>query len=197
MWDIPLITSKASLHRLIPLIPFSRKVNLKCQFCPAPSRPVLSSPWPPWPWRPWGSWKLYEEVGGQVVHKEVGCCLISYNLRLACIRMLEVIWLDRSEWMSEWISRDIYRGGQLKKTPCKIRIKEKKVLADWKSRDLTQEDCADLAAYGNIPSTDNLPLVSGNQVVYFFISPYGSIQANRQYTKDRNTAFVPKVWEID
>ena len=69
------------------------------------------------------------------------------------------------------------------------------MLADWKSRDLTQEDCADLAAYGNIPSTDNLPLVSGNQVVYFFISPYGSIQANRQYTKDRNTAFVPKVWE--
>ena len=64
------------------------------------------------------------------------------------------------------------------------------MLADWKSRDLTQEDCADLAAYGNIPSTDNLPLVSGNQVVYFFISPYGSIQANRQYTKDRNTAFV-------
>ena len=70
------------------------------------------------------------------------------------------------------------------------------MLADWKSRDLTQEDCADLAAYGNIPSTDNLPLVSGNQVVYFFISPYGSIQANRQYTKERNTAFVPKVWEL-
>ena len=59
------------------------------------------------------------------------------------------------------------------KTPCKIRTKRKKVLADWKSRDLTQEDCADLAAYGNIPSTDNLPLVSGNQVVYMsiFIGP--------------------------
>ena len=86
------------------------------------------------------------------------------------------------------------------KTPCKIRTKRKKVLADWKSRDLTQEDCADLAAYGNIPSTDNLPLVSGNQVVYmfiFFLSPYSCIQANRQNMKDGNTAFVPKVWEIN
>ena len=28
----------------------------------------------------------------------------------------------------------------------------KKVLVDWESTNLTQEDCADLAAYGNIPS---------------------------------------------
>ena len=38
----------------------------------------------------------HEEVGSymmklEVVHKEVGGCLISYNLRLACVRKLEVI----------------------------------------------------------------------------------------------------------
>ena len=54
------------------------------------------------------------------------------------------------------------------------------MLADWKSRDLTQEDCADLAAYGNIPSTDNLPLVSGNQVVYMFIFSYLRMAAYRR-----------------
>ena len=54
------------------------------------------------------------------------------------------------------------------------------MLADWKSRDLTQEDCADLAAYGNIPSTDNLPLVSGNQVVNMFIFSYLRMAAYRQ-----------------
>ena len=71
------------------------------------------------------------------------------------------------------------------KTPCKIRTKRKKVLADWKSRDLTQEDCADLAAYGNIPSTDNLPLVSGNQVVYMFIFSYLRMAAYRQIGRIR------------
>ena len=30
----------------------------------------------------------------EVVHKEVGGCLISYNLQLACVMMLEVIWPD-------------------------------------------------------------------------------------------------------
>ena len=40
-----------------------------------------------------------EEVGSymrmlEVVHKEVGGCLISYNLRLACVRKLEVIQSD-------------------------------------------------------------------------------------------------------
>ena len=71
------------------------------------------------------------------------------------------------------------------KTPCKIRTKRKKVLADWKSRDLTQEDCADLAAYGNIPSTDNLPLVSGNQVVYMFIFSYLRMAAYRRIGRIR------------
>ena len=38
----------------------------------------------------------HEEVGSymrklEVVHKEVGGCLISYNLQLACVRKLEVI----------------------------------------------------------------------------------------------------------
>ena len=38
----------------------------------------------------------HEEIGGymkklEVVHKEVGGCLISYNLQLACVRKLEVI----------------------------------------------------------------------------------------------------------
>ena len=32
---------------------------------------------------------IWKEVGG--VHKEVGCCLISYNIQLACVRKLEVI----------------------------------------------------------------------------------------------------------
>ena len=52
----------------------------------------------------------HEEVGSymrklEVVHKVVGGCLISYNLRLACVRKLEVIWPDapplprRSFWM--------------------------------------------------------------------------------------------------
>ena len=44
-----------------------------------------------------GSWRLYtrklevvhKEIG--VVHKEVGGCLISYNLQLACVAKLEVI----------------------------------------------------------------------------------------------------------
>ena len=30
----------------------------------------------------------------EVLHKEVGGCLISYNLQLACVRMLDVIWPD-------------------------------------------------------------------------------------------------------
>ena len=53
----------------------------------------------------------YEEVGSymtklKVVHKEVGGCLISYNLQLACVKMLEVIWPDahchvnRLNWQS-------------------------------------------------------------------------------------------------
>ena len=38
----------------------------------------------------------HEEVGGykgklEIVHKEFGGCLISYNLQLACVRKLEVI----------------------------------------------------------------------------------------------------------
>ena len=41
----------------------------------------------------------------EVVHKEVWGCLISYNLQVACVRKLEVIWPDarsllrRSLWM--------------------------------------------------------------------------------------------------
>ena len=30
----------------------------------------------------------------EIVQKEVGGCLISYNVRLACVRKLEVIWSD-------------------------------------------------------------------------------------------------------
>ena len=33
----------------------------------------------------------------EIVQKEVGGCLISYNVRLACVRKLEVIWSDRAE----------------------------------------------------------------------------------------------------
>ena len=41
----------------------------------------------------------------EAVHKEVGGCLISYNLQLACLTKLEVIWPDarpllrRSFWI--------------------------------------------------------------------------------------------------
>ena len=50
----------------------------------------------------------HEEVGGwkrklEVVHKEVGGCLISYNLQLACIRKLEVIWPDACSLPRRWL----------------------------------------------------------------------------------------------
>ena len=74
------------------------KVKFKCQFCPVLSCRVLSCP----------NYHDHhdhhnhhvrgdhEEVGSymrklEVVHKEVGGCLISYNLRLASVRKLEVI----------------------------------------------------------------------------------------------------------
>jgi len=90
-------------------LPVTWKIKFKWQFCPVPSRPWPLRPlwptWSPWPLTMATMMTLVTVRKLEVVHKEVGGRLISYNLQLSCVRKLEVVWPDvrtlprRSLWM--------------------------------------------------------------------------------------------------
>ena len=100
-----------------------QKVKFECLFCLS-RLSCLSYPWPPWPfWPPWPMITMTLTTimtlrKLEVERKEVGGCLVSYNLQLAYSRKLEVIWPDRpapalprwslwmmnGELMNEWMT---------------------------------------------------------------------------------------------
>ena len=97
------------------------KVKFECLFCLS-CLSCLSCPWPPcafwppWPMTTMDMTTITTTRKLEVERKEVGGCLVSYNLQLAYLRKLEVIWPDRralsrrllwmmnGELMNEWMT---------------------------------------------------------------------------------------------
>ena len=81
---------KGILHKTIFVIPVSDLPCLSCLTCIWYFSPeVITKCLHKWPVWKASTVLLLREL--EVVHKQIGGCLISYNLRLACLRKLEVV----------------------------------------------------------------------------------------------------------